>query len=159
MSGFTGWTTIISSVLPSTDPGGTGNSRVYILTRTLAAETSFAFTQSASAAYGAALLVFRGGVVGTNTLVDATSGSITKSGANSMLLAVSLYNQSAVSPTTVNPTFASYTNRGYSYFFSSPSYFYVVVAETRSGVPAGSTTATGNPPSASGRATWLAEIG
>lgn len=157
MSGFTGWTTHLSTVVQSGNTPDATSSRVYILSRTLAAETSFGFTQSSASAYGFALLSFRNGVVGANSYADGQNATVTKASASSLLLAIAFANNANV--LSAAPVFIGYTNRGTSSFFNT-SYFYLVFAETLAGVGAGSTTATGTFSTVSAQdGVWLAEIG
>lgn len=157
-SGFTGWTIVRNSTIQTTQPADSTSTIAYVLTRTLASESSFSFTHSASAAFGAALLVFRDGAVVTEALTNGQSATITKAGANSLLLAVALANSHATTPG--DPVFTSYTRRGRTYFDSAGTFFYEAICETRSGVGAGSTTASGTFSSAGNQdAVWLAEIG
>lgn len=162
MSGFTGWTQLHDAVVQSDqNPLDPLNSRVYILHRNLTNETSFAFTHSAAAAYGGALLVFRNSSVIQDTLSDSYVTSITKAGSNSLLLAVGLANNDLNNPSTAaNPTFTDYTRAGVTYFDNASTFFYTAYCETRSGVPAGSTGVTDVFPSAGNQnGVWLAEIG
>lgn len=50
-SGFTGWTTLRNTTIQTTQPADSTSTILYVLTRTLASESSFSFTHSASAAY------------------------------------------------------------------------------------------------------------
>lgn len=158
ISGFSGWTMHHSGVVESTQPAAIEYARVYILSRVLASETSFSFTQSSSSAYGAALLVFRDGAVGNNAYADGLTVGITKASSDSILLAVGLGNNLNVS--VPSPAFSAYTQRAVTYFFASPSYFYIGACETRSGVGAGSVSATSSSLGPGGQVgVWLAEIG
>lgn len=157
-SGFTGWTTLRDTPIQTTLPADSTSSILYVLTRTLASESSFSFTHSSASAYGAALLVFRDAAVTTETLANGQSATITKADNDSLLLAVAVANSHSTAP--ADPVFTSYTRRGRTYFDLSGSFFYEAIAETRSGVSAGSTTASGTFSSAGNQdAVWLAEIG
>lgn len=154
MSGFSGWTTKKSQFVQS-DPT---TSRVYVLERTLASETSFSFTHSASAAYGAALLVYRGGSILQDALPDSKTASLNKLSDESILLAVSLGNGDAASPAG-EPVITGFTRRGFTSFFSSPNYHYVAICEDRAGVAAGPVSVTANYGTGTQAALYLAEIG
>lgn len=159
MTGFTGWTTHVSQVVRSSRPSDSAEARAYIVSRVLGAETSFTFTHSASASYGAALIVIRGGSVGNAALPDSDTVSITKVSSSSLLLAISMGNNRSAIPAP--PIVAGYTNHGLTTFLSAGLYYYTAVCETRSGVAAGSVSATMNTLSAgvARNGLWLAEIG
>lgn len=157
MSGFSGWTTKKSQVVQSTLPADSTSSRVYVLERTLASETSFSFTHSASAAYAAALLVYRGGSILQDALPDSQTASFNKMSDESILLAVSLGNR-GVNPVEA-PVITGFTRRGATSFFTSPNYFYVAICEDRAGVAAGAVSVTANYGSGTEAALYLAEIG
>lgn len=143
MSGFTGWTTHLSTPVYS---GGSGDfyTRAYVLSRTLAAETSFSFTQSSASAYGAMLLVFRGGVFIGGTPADGNTVSRTKTLDTSIMLAIAFNSNDTTLPTGNVPCFAGYTDRGQTYYDAGGVYYYSAYAETKDGDPAGSVSATAN---------------
>lgn len=163
-SGLTGWTVHKNQVIPSSQTGDAGNTRVYILSRVLVDETSFPFTQSSASAYGAALVVLRGGSVGNNALSDTVesgnnTATITKAVSGSMLVAVTMGNGFAIDPVASSPV-AGYTRRGESYFSSAENYFFVANIDTRNGVSAGTVSASNTyVVSDAGGAIWLAEVG
>lgn len=158
MSGFSGWTTKKSQVVPSTSSADPNTTRVYVLERTLASETSFSFTHSASAAYGAALLVYRGGSILQDALPDSKTASLNKLSDESILLAVSLGNGDAASPVGTS-VITGFTRRGVTSFFTSNNYYYVAICEDRAGVAAGSVSVTANYGTGTQAALYLAEIG
>ncbi len=144
MSGFSGWTTHLSTAVYS---GGSGDffTRAYVLSRTLAAETSFSFTQSSASAYGAALMAFRGGSFVGGTYADGNTVSRTKTNPGGVMLAMAFNSNDGVLPTTNLPCFTGYTARGQTYY-DVGSYYYTAYAETKDGDPAGSVSATANIP-------------
>lgn len=143
MSGFTGWTTHLSTPVYS---GGSGDffTRAYVLSRTLAAETSFSFTQSSPSAYGAALIVLRGGVFIGGTYADGNVASRIKTLSTSTMLAFAFNSNDGTLPTGNVPCFTGYTARGQTYFDNGGSYFYTAYVETKDGEAAGSVSATAN---------------
>lgn len=158
MSGFTGWSTRKDQVVRSTNPASNSFARVYILQRTLGAEASFTFSQSTSAGYGAALLVFRGGAIVTDALPDTMTSTLTKASSSSLLLAVSFGNGGASPPGSA--VVSGFTRRGVTSFLSGAQYFFVSICETRAGVAAGSVSVTGTYQDGSASAAvYLAEIG
>lgn len=153
-----GWTTHMSRAVAA-GTSGTSYTRAYIISKARAGETSLAFTQSASAACSGALIVFRNGIVGTNLATDGLSSSITKANGSSLLLAVGLNSNLAVT-TPPNPAFSGFTQRGYAKWSSGGDHFYGTVAETQDGRAAGAVTATMTWTGPTDqRAVWLAEIG
>lgn len=155
MSGFSGWTTNLETSVIEGFDGNASYTMAYVLSKELSAETSFSFTQSSASAYGAALLVFRDGVIVGGTYTDGLSSSITKVGANSLLLAVGFSNGTSDLGTD---SFAGYTTRGITAFTSGLSFFAAFVG-TKSGVAAGPTSATGEfQPVPGANGAWLAEI-
>ena len=130
-SGFTGWT---SRASPSI-----GSARWYVYSKVRSGETSVSFTHSANDACTGMLLVFRNGAVLTTGAASGASATLTKSSGTSMLLALAL-NSGVPAPTT--PTFSGYTHQSFVGFVSGSNRFFATCAETRTGIAAGSTTAT-----------------
>lgn len=152
-----GWTTHASRAV-ATGMTGSVYSRVYIISKPRAGETSLSFAQSVSAACSGSLLVIRNGSVRTNAITDGLSSNITKSQPISLLVAVGL-NSSLGVTTPSNPAFTGFTQRGYAKWSSGGDHFYASVCETLLATGTGSSTATmtwAGPTDQ--RAAWLAEV-
>lgn len=135
--------------------GANTNTRVYLLSKPWASESTVDFTQSVSAAYGYALLLGSADVgVLDYTTAEGRSATITKVGDGDL---VGLYIDNL---TTLYPATATdYVSQGATTFFTSPNYFYVAQAFLRSGVGVGSTTFTHSVTSGSQRGAILFELG
>lgn len=125
-----GWTTHLSVAVPS-GSSGTGDARVYILSKDWASETSVAFTQSVAAACSGMVVLLRGqlGVVASS----ATSPlSYTKTSTGSCMLVLTLdSNYPVVSDTTPRVSSpAGYSRLGYSYFLAT-THFYGIFADKK----------------------------
>lgn len=131
-----GWTTHLSVAIPS-GSSGTSDTRVYILSKDWASETSVAFTQSVAAACSGMVVLLRGqlGVVASS----ATSPlSYTKTSTGSCMLVLTLDNGypvvSGTAPRVSSP--AGYSRLGYSYILST-THFYGIFADKKAFEPAG----------------------
>lgn len=149
-----GWTLVRQTLAPMGQvTPGTGNTWLYVFTKLYAGEASITFTQSTSAAYAFALMAVTGSLI-SEVYVDSTSGTISKVNASSILISAALWN----GLTNASVTMGSFTNRGITYNFTSPNYFFVAQVFSRSGIGAGSY-GVGTSPSGANYVVWAAEIG
>lgn len=119
-----GWDLRVSTIVRSTLPVSDLYCRVYVISKSVSpGDSVYSFTHSASAAYGASLILVRGGMVISANYSDGKSISINKTATGSAIIVLALSNSAASIPSA--SAVPGYSHGGGTYFTALPSYFFV----------------------------------